>query len=144
MLLHGTYPRMLDEKNRLTLPRRVRDQLGDVSRLFLTPGQDRCLWLFTQEGLEQYAAKIDQAPATDDDVRVFRRLFFSRTESAELDGHGRILIPDWHAQQAGLRKDVILLGVRDHLELWDAGHWQAYSGEHTPRFDAVAEQAFRK
>jgi MraZ protein len=139
MLLTGTYPRTLDEKNRLTLPRRIREQLGDVPRLYLTPGQDRCLWLFRQNELEQLAARMDQGPAT-----VFRRLFFSRTEDAPLDGHGRILIPDRLSNQAGLKKEVFLLGVQDHLEVWDAGRWEEYVGQHTPRFDAVAEQAFRK
>jgi MraZ protein len=139
MLLTGRYPRTLDEKNRLMLPRRTREQLGQVSRLYLTPGQDRCLWLFRQEELEQLAAKLDEGPAT-----VFRRLFFSRTEDAPVDRHGRILISDRLAHQAGLGKEVFLLGVQDHLEVWDAGRWEEYVAEHTPRFDAFAEQAFRK
>ena len=143
MLLTGNYPRTLDEKKRLTLPKRVRDQLGD-QELFVTPGQDQCLWLFTQSGLEQLAAKLDEAPATDTEVRVFRRLFFTRTEQLELDNAGRILIPEWQVQQAGLKHEVVLLGVRDHLEIWDAGRWHTYRAENEPRFDAVAEQAFRK
>jgi MraZ protein len=125
MLLTGTYQRTLDEKNRLTLPRRTREQLGEVARLYLTPGQDRCLWLFRQQELEQLAAKMDQGSA-------FRRLFFSQTEDAPVDGHGRILISDRMAQQAGLRKEVFLLGVQDHLEVWDAGRWEEYTAQHKP------------
>ena len=144
MLLTGTHSRTLDEKNRLTLPKRVREQLGDVSVLFVTPGLDQCLWLFNRQGLEGLAAKIDEAPSSNTEVRLFRRLFFSRTEETEIDASGRILIPDWLVSQAKLRHDVVLLGVRDHLELWDAGLWRSYFGDNSSRFDAAAELAFRK
>ena len=103
MLLTGTHPRTLDEKNRLTLPKRVREQLGDLAGLFVTPGLDQwdqCLWLFDRQGLEQLAAKVDEAPPSDVDVRLFRRLFFSRAEEVEIDASGRILIPDWLVSQA--------------------------------------------
>lgn len=144
MLLTGNYPRTLDEKKRLTLPKRVRDQLGDIPSLFISPGQDQCLWLFTRDGLERLAAKLDETPATDKEANVFRRLFFARTEEVDLDNAGRVLIPEWQVQQAGLKHEVTLLGVRDHLEIWDAGRWHTYRAENEPRFDGVAEQAFRK
>ncbi len=142
MLLTGTHPRTLDDKKRLVLPKRLREELGEVTRLFITPGMDQSLWLFSQEGLDQLAAKLDQAPATDKEVRVFRLMFFSQTETVEVDGNGRILLPDRLVQLAGLQHEVVLLGVRDHLELWDAGRWQRYAGKHASRFDAVAERAF--
>src|SRR5438552_15215565 len=144
MLLTGTHPRSLDDKKRLALPRRVREQLGDPETLFVTPGPDQCLWLYTQAELEQLAAKLDQAPATDAEARVFRRLYFAQTEAVDVDSSGRILIPERLLQFAGLRHEVVLLGVRDHLELWDAQRWQRYVAEHAPRFDAVAEGAFQK
>ena len=144
MLLTGTHPRSLDDKKRLALPRRVREQLGDPETLFVTPGPDQCLWLYTQADLEQLAAKLDQAPATDAEARVFRRLYFAQTEAVDVDGTGRILIPERLIQFAGLRHEVVLIGVRDHLELWDAQRWQGYLAENAPRFDAVAEGAFHK
>src|SRR5262249_53675781 len=64
MLLTGTHPRTLDDKKRLVLPKRVREQLGQPETLFVTPGPDQSLWLYTQAGLEQLAARLDQAPAT--------------------------------------------------------------------------------
>jgi MraZ protein len=144
MLLTGTHPRTLDEKKRLALPRRVREQLGEPETLFVTPGPDQCLWLFTQQGLEALAEKLDQSPATDAEARVFRRLYFAQTEAVDLDRTGRVLIPDRLVQFAGLRHEVVLIGVRDHLELWDAERWQQYLAHHGPRFDAVAEGAFQK
>jgi MraZ protein len=144
MLLTGTHPRTLDDKHRLALPRRVREQLGDPELLFVTPGPDQCLWLYTQAGLEALAAKLDQAPAADAEARVFRRLYFAQTESVDVDRSGRILVPDRLLPFAGLEHDVVLLGVRDHLELWDARRWQQYLAQHAARFDAVAEGAFQK
>ena len=143
MLLTGTHPRTLDDKNRLVLPKRVREQLGGPPALYLTPGPDRSLWLYTQECLERLAEKLDRAPATDQEARVFRRLYFAQTECVEVDRAGRILIPERLVAFAALGREVALIGVRDHLELWDAGHWHQFLMEHTPRFDAVAEGAFK-
>src|SRR5436190_9348399 len=126
MLLTGTHPRLLDDKKRMALPRRVREQLGDPETLFVTPGPDQCLWLYTQAELEQLAAKLDQAPATDAEARVFRRLYFAQTEAVVVDSSGRIIIPERLLQFAGLRHEVVLLGVCYHLELWDAQRWQGY------------------
>jgi MraZ protein len=144
MLLTGTHPRTLDDKNRLAMPKRVREQLGEPETLYVTPGPDQCLWLYTQAGLEQLAAKLDLAPAADAEARVFRRLYFAQTETVDADRSGRILIPERLVQFAGLRHEVVLIGVRDHLELWDAERWQRYLTDNTPRFDAVAEGAFQK
>ncbi|MSQ95081.1 MAG: division/cell wall cluster transcriptional repressor MraZ [Gemmataceae bacterium] len=143
MLLTGTHPRTLDEKNRLTLPKRVREQVGDETQMFVVPAADQSLSIYTKDGLESISAKLDEAPATDGDARTYRRLFFGQMEEVELDRSGRILIPDRLVEFAGLEHEVVLLGVRDHLEVWDSSRWQAYFAEHSPRFDKVAEEAFR-
>ena len=144
MLLTGTHPRTLDDKKRMVLPKRVREQLAEVKQLFATPGADQTLWLYDRPGLEALAANLDQTPATDSEARVFRRLFFAQMEEVEVDAQGRILIPDRLVQFAGLEHEVVLLGVRDHLEIWNAAKWQEYFVQHGPRFDSVAESAFRK
>jgi MraZ protein len=144
MLLTGTHPRTLDDKKRLVLPKRVRDLLHDPKTLFATPGPDQTLWLYSQTALEELSAKLDQTPATDAEARVFRRLYFAQTEAVDVDRNGRILLPERLVQFAGLQHEVVLLGVRDHLELWDAERWQQYLAQNAPRFDAVAESAFQK
>jgi MraZ protein len=144
MLLTGTHPRTLDDKKRLALPKRLREQLGDPPTLFVTPGPDQCLWVYTQDGLERLAEKLDRSPAADAEARVFRRLYFAQTEAVDVDRSGRVLIPERLVQFAGLQHEVVLIGVRDHLELWDAGRWQQYLTANASRFDAVAEGAFRQ
>jgi MraZ protein len=143
MLLTGTHPRTLDDKKRLGLPRRLREQLGEPATLFVTPGPDQCLWLYTHDALERLAEKLDQAPATDAEARVFRRLYFAQTEAVDIDRAGRVLVPERLVSFANLRHEVVLIGVRDHLELWDGERWQAYLATNAARFDAVAEGAFK-
>ena len=145
MLLAGTHPRTLDDKKRLALPRRIRGQIAERSGpLFIAQGLDRCLWLYDERALEELAEKLDRAPATDVEARIFRRLFFAQMEAVDIDKAGRILVPDRLIEYAGLTHSVVLLGVRDHLELWDADRWKNYLSEHGPHFDKVAEGAFRK
>ena len=144
MLLTGTHPRTLDDKKRLALPKRLREQLGDPPTLFVTPGPDQCLWVYTRDGLERLAEKLDRSPAADAEARVFRRLYFAQTEAVDVDRSGRVLIPERLVQFASLQHEVVLIGVRDHLELWDAGRWQQYLTANASRFDAVAEGAFRQ
>jgi MraZ protein len=144
MLLTGTHPRTLDDKHRLTLPSRIREQLGDTKQLFVAQGLDQCLWIYDRAGLEKLAEKLDQIPATDAEARTFRRLFFAQMEAADLDKNGRLLIPERLVQFAALEREVVLLGVRDHLELWNAGRWTEYANAQAPRYDAIAEATFRR
>src|SRR5882724_9926652 len=121
MLLTGTHPRTLDDKKRLTLPKRIREQLGDATeQLFLAQGLDQCLWIYDKGALERLAEKLDQTPATDAEARVFRRLFFAQMEAVDVDKAGRVLVPERLLEYAGMKNEVVLIGVRDHLELWDA------------------------
>lgn len=142
MLLTGTHRRALDDKKRLTLPKKVREVLGEPVVLYIAPGPDKCLWVHTERELERLASRLDERPATDSEARVFRRLYFGQTELVEVDKAGRILVPERLAHLAGLTGEVVLLGVRDHLELWDAGNWDRYRSENEPRFDSVAQEAF--
>jgi MraZ protein len=130
MLLTGTHSRTLDEKKRLTLPKRIREQLGDVAQLFVTPGSDASLWIGSRQELERLSEKLDQAPASDTEARVFRRLFYAQMEAVDVDRAGRILVPDRLLQHAGIQHEAVLLGVRDHLELWDAQRWQDFLSQH--------------
>lgn len=143
MLLTGTYPRTLDDKKRLAFPKKVRDQLHNPSQLYLAPGPDQALCIYTHDAMERLSEKSRQLPANDEEVRVYRRLLFGQTESVDMDRNGRVLIPERLLQFAALQHDVVLLGVEDHLELWDAQRWQEYERANLPRFDSVAERAYR-
>jgi MraZ protein len=125
--LTGTYPANLDDKKAMTLPMAIRDQLSGAETLLVSPGPDQCLWLTNQAHLERLAQRLEQSPAREIDVRVFKRLYFAQTEKAPLSPEGRVTISDRLAQFAGLHQEVVLVGIDDHFELWDAGRWRSYT-----------------
>jgi MraZ protein len=126
--LTGEYPCPLAGRE-LTLPQEVRQQLGASNRrqLYVTPAPDGCLWLHTAAGLDRLADRLDHASGGAARVRKAARVCFSQTEACGLDRSGRFALPERLAQYAGLQRDAVLLGVGDHLELWDAQRWQQYS-----------------
>lgn len=145
MLLTGTFARSLDEKQRIAIPKRVRDALGDaLTVLYVTPGNDGSLSIYTEEELSKLAERLAASSPAQQEVRTFSRLFYAQAERVELDSQGRVRIPPELAQSAHLQKDVVLLGVQNHLELWDKLQWEAYLAGQQPRYDEIAEAAFHR
>lgn len=144
MILTGTFARSVDEKLRVAIPKRVRDAMGAAasSGLFVTPGTDASLAIYTEGALAALAHRMATASPAQHDVRAFNRLFYAQAERVELDAQGRIRLPPALASLAGLAKDAVLLGVQDHLELWDRQRWDTYLAGQSPRFDEIAEAAF--
>jgi MraZ protein len=125
--LTGTFPCTIDEKHMLTLPKGLRDQLGNCETILVSPGPDQCLWITNQAHLERLAEHLEQSPAKEMDVRVFKRLYYAQTEKATLTPEGTTTFSDKLVQFAGLRQDVVLVGIDEHFELWDAARWRAYT-----------------
>lgn len=145
MTFTGTYCRTIDEKCRVAIPKSIRTLLGngpDVT-IFVAPGTNDSLNLYTEEGFERLAEQLSGASPTGADVRAFSRLFYSQAQRVTVDRQGRVRVPGELAGWAGLQREVILLGVRDHLELWDRGRWESYRDETKPRYDEIAASAFR-
>src|SRR5262245_23094002 len=142
MLLTGTYERSLDEKQRLALPRRFRESIGaDGQPLFLTPGTDGSLSLYAGPAFARMADKLAAQSPTAQDVRAFGRLLYAQTQSVELDSQGRFRVPPELTRHAELGRECVLVGVGDHVELWDKGRWSAYLAQLQPRYDQLAESA---
>jgi MraZ protein len=144
MLLTGTFSRSVDDKLRIAIPKRLRECLDcpDGGVLFVAPGTDGSLAIYPEKAFLQWGERLKAAPPTRKDVRAFTRLFYAQAQQAELDHQGRIRIPAELAALAQLGKEVVLLGVQDHLEVWAAERWQRYLAEQQARFDEVAEAAF--
>ena len=142
MLLTGTYERSLDEKQRLALPKRFREFLGaQDAPLFLTPGTDGSLALYAGAAFARMAERLAAQSPTAQDVRAFGRLLYAQSQSVELDGQGRFRVPPELAGHAELGRECVLIGVGDHVELWDKGRWEAYLHQLQPRYDQLAESA---
>jgi MraZ protein len=146
MLLTGTFVRSVDEKQRIAIPKRLRDSLQGATKsdLYLTPGTDGSLALYTEEVLDLLRVRLAAASPTQQDVRAFNRLFYARAERVEVDAQGRMRVPPSLAEMAGLGKEAVLVGAGDHLELWDRQRWDAYLGQRLSHYDEIAERAFSK
>ncbi|MBN1853705.1 MAG: division/cell wall cluster transcriptional repressor MraZ [Pirellulales bacterium] len=144
MLLTGTFERTLDDKLRFALPKSLREALGEfaVHPVYLAPGTDGSLALYPEESFARLAEKLADASPTAMDVQAYRRLFYSRAARAELDRQGRIRLPQDLAELANLEKEIVLLGVQDHIEVWNQGLWRTYLAGRQERYDQIAEAAF--
>jgi MraZ protein len=129
----GTHACLLDADGALLLPQDVRRRLQapEARALFVTPGPEPSLWLYTGTGLEHWAEQFDQAEANSRG-REARRVVLAQTEACAVDRGGRVRLPQALAQFAGLRQEVVLLGVGDHLEVWDAQRWQEHRDRQGP------------
>ena len=145
MLLTGTYERSIDEKLRIAIPKRLRDLLEPHAHeaLFIAPGTDISLCVYTESALASLAERLANTSPVQNEVRAFSRLFYAQAERVELDSQGRFRIPPHLARMAELSRDAVLLGVRDHLEIWDKARWESYLAERASRYDELAERAFR-
>lgn len=85
------------------------------------------MWLTNSAHLERLGERLDQSQAHEADVRVFKRLYFAQTEKLTVSSDGRVSIPERLAQFAGLHQELVLVGIDDHFELWDAARWRQYT-----------------
>ena len=145
MLLTGAFSRSIDDKLRVAIPKRLREVLGSDKPLgvYIAPGTDQSLALYTEEAFARLADRLAQASPTRQDVRTFNRLFYARAQRVELDSQGRVRIPPELAELARLDKEVMLLGVQDHMEVWAADRWKSYLAERRGHYDEIAEAAFQ-
>lgn len=146
MLLTGTFARAVDEKLRVAIPKPLREALGELAKgvLYVTPGTDGSLALYTEDTLAEQARRLMEASPNATDVRAFSRLFYSRAQAVELDSQGRVRIPPELATLAGLGREAVLVGVLDHLELWERTRWEAYVAQRQNEYDRLAEAAFER
>jgi len=120
----GEYRHTVDDKGRLAVPARFRPQLASgavVSRWI-----DGCLAIHTREGWDQLSARVAAVPVTDPAGRLFQRQIFAGAFEAEVDKQGRILIPGYLREEAGLATEAVVAGIRDHAEIWAPARWDDY------------------
>lgn len=130
--LTGTYPCLLDGKRLLTLPPIVMEQLGNPDQLLLSPGPDVCLWLTGPAHIQKLSDRLEQSGAAEKEVRIFRRLFFGQIEKLQVV-QGKLVIPERQALFAQLEKEIALVGVEDHFEVWDLQKWREYTQKQAPQ-----------
>jgi MraZ protein len=120
-MLLGEHEHSLDDKNRLTLPAKLREQLGE--RVVVTRGLDGCLYVYAEAEWERLAQRVGALDPFSREARTMQRWFFASGSDAELDKQGRMVIPATLLKNAGIGREVTVAGVYDHLEIWDRAAW---------------------
>jgi MraZ protein len=134
----GTHTPRLDDKGRLFLPAKYRDELA--GGLVITKGQERCLYVFPLAEFTRITEVLRTAPVTGKAVRDYSRVFFASASDELPDKQGRITIPPALRQYAGLQRDCAVVGANTRLEIWDVGAWQGYLDQQEDSFSAASEE----
>jgi MraZ protein len=137
-MLLGEHDHTLDDKNRLTLPAKLREDLGDG--VVVTRGMDGCLYAYAAEDWQALAERIQALDPLSRESRVMQRHFFSSAVRADLDKQGRMVLPASLLEVAGIHREVTVAGVYDHLEIWDRAKWRVHRHEVEGSAEDVAER----
>jgi len=137
-MLIGEYKHTIDTKKRLAIPSKLRRELGD--KAVITRGLDNCLFIFPQKQWNKLIEKLSQLPLGQRDTRGFTRLMLAGASEVSLDKLGRILVPDYLKKYAGLKKNVVIAGVYNRLEVWDESKWKLFKQSTEKEVDNMAER----
>jgi MraZ protein len=122
-MLLGEHEHSLDDKHRLTLPAKLREQLGE--HVVVTRGLDGCLSVYSRAEWERLAQRVGTLDSLSSASRTMQRYVFASAGEAEVDRQGRIVIPARLLESVGISRDVTVTGVWDHIEIWDRAAWRA-------------------
>ena len=134
----GEYQHNLDVKGRVAIPAKFRAKLTENA--IITRGLDRCLFVFTQKEWEVLAQKLISLPLAQANSRAFVRLMLAGATDVEFDSQGRILIPDYLRKYADFKKQIVIAGLYNRVEIWDAEIWQQYKQKTESASDEIAEK----
>ena len=137
-MLLGEHEHALDEKNRLTLPAKLRGPFEDG--VVVTFGLDGCLEAYPRATWDDVAGRIQSLDSLSADSRLLRRHVFAGASQGDLDRQGRLVVPGRLVERAGIAREVTVIGVHDHLEIWDRTAWREKQREIEGRAEDVAER----
>lgn len=139
-MIIGQYSHTIDDKNRLSLPAKFRKEMG--KKVVITPGLDSCLFIFTMKEWEKIAERLSvkESSILQADNRGFNRYLLGGAVEVEIDGVGRMLLPEHLRERAKLKNKVVFIGVKDRAELWDEETWNSYRNEVEGKAGALAEK----
>ena len=133
----GEYSHCVDAKKRLALPSKFRKDLG--KNIVVTRGLDKCLFVYPMKTWKELAEKLGTMPIGEADTRSFVRLMLAGATDVNSDAQGRILLPEYLKEYASIKRDVIVAGLFNRLEIWDETKWSAYKENAEKNTDEIAE-----
>ncbi len=134
----GTYEHTIDEKGRLIIPSRFREELGDT--FVVTKGLDNCLFVYPMNEWRQLEEKLKALPFTRADARAFVRFFFSGAAECSLDKQGRVVVPANLREYARLDREAVIIGVSSRVEIWSPEGWSSYEKDAELSYEDIAEK----
>ncbi len=134
----GEYKHSLDDKGRIAIPSKFRKALAKGA--VVTRGLDTSLFLFPKEEWDKLAAKLASLPLGQSNSRAFARLMLAGAMDVDMDKQGRVVLPEYLREYAGMKKNLILAGLFNRLELWDEAKWEQYKKKVEGDADSVAEK----
>jgi len=141
-MFYGEFEHALDRKGRIIIPSKFRDALKEhyIERFFITRGLDKCLFMFAEDEWRLQEQKFKAMSFTKSEFRRFNRIYFSGASDLTPDKQGRILIPTYLKEYAGIKKDVFIIGVSNRIEIWGRESWKEYYQISKDTFEEVAEK----
>lgn len=141
-MFYGEYAHSIDNKGRLILPSKLREvaKANFVEKFYITRGLDKCLFMFSEEEWKAVEQKFKTMPFTKQDARKFNRLYFSGAVEMLPDKQGRILIPVYLKDFAQIKKDVVIIGVSNRIEIWAKDQWHEFYNTNLESFEETAEK----
>ena len=141
-MFYGEYEHTIDKKGRLIIPSKFRESFKeyDVEKLYITRGLDKCLFVFTESEWKSQESKLKSISFTKSDSRKFSRMYFAGASQLECDKQGRILIPKYLKDYAAIKRDVMIVGVSNRIEIWSKDDWQHYYNGAKESFEDIAEK----
>lgn len=136
----GEFHHSIDDKGRLILPAKFREDLGD--NFIITRGLEECLFIYSISEWEKITHKLNNLPFTKKDARSFMRFFLSGATATEFDKQGRINITSPLISYADLKKECVVIGVGDRIEVWSKDKWDDFYNSNKEKLSDIAETLF--
>jgi len=138
LMFIGEYSHNLDDKGRLAVPKKFRADL--LKGAVVTRGLDNCLFLYTKKEWTKLAEKLANLPFAQANTRAFSRLMLAGAMDVDIDKQGRIILPEYLRNYAGVKKEVVVAGLYSRLEIWDTEKWNEYKKRTEAESNVIAEQ----
>jgi MraZ protein len=141
-MFYGEFYHQLDRKGRLVLPSKIREAAKNnfIEKFFITRGLDKCLFMFGEDEWKNQEQKFKLMPFTKSEARKFNRLYFSGAAEINYDRQGRVLIPQCLKDFAEIKKDVVIIGVSNRIEIWSRDLWSEFYSVSRDAFEEISEK----
>lgn len=139
-MLMGEFHHNLDEKQRLVIPNKYRDELGN--EFVITRGIEHCLYVYSMNKWDALVEKLNTLSFTKKDARTFTRSFFAGASICTFDKQGRIVLSDVHRNYANIKKECVIIGVNDRLEIWSENGYNSFMNDNALELENISEHLF--